>query len=66
VFVLCFRDGPDAGPHPVGEDQLRRAFAADAGWEVLRIEPDRVHTRFHGDDGAPAWLATIRRVPATG
>jgi SAM-dependent methyltransferase len=62
VFVLCFSDqGPDTGPHPVGRADLEAAFAPDRGWEVLSIEPDRVHTRFHGDAGAPAWLATIHR-----
>ena len=28
---------------------------------VAAIEPDRVQTRYH-DDGAPAWLATIKRI----
>jgi SAM-dependent methyltransferase len=60
LYVLCFRDdGPDTGPHPVNEDELRAAF--DDGWHVVAVVPDRVRTRFHGDDGAPAWLATIRR-----
>jgi hypothetical protein len=30
-------------------------------WTVAAIEPDRVPTRDH-DDGAPAWLATIKRI----
>jgi SAM-dependent methyltransferase len=59
LYVLCFSDaGPDAGPHPVTRDELRAAFN---GWDVVTIEPDRIHTRFHGDEGAPAWLATITR-----
>jgi SAM-dependent methyltransferase len=59
LYLLCFRDdGPDTGPHPVSQDELRAAFTP--GWDVVAIEPDRVHTRYH-DDGAPAWLATIRR-----
>jgi len=59
VFVLCFSDvGPDTGPHPVSEQELRTAFGN--GWSVIAIEPERVQTRFH-DDGAPAWLATIKR-----
>jgi SAM-dependent methyltransferase len=59
LHLLCFRDdGPDTGPHPVSEDELRTSFAT--GWDVVAIEPDRVHTRYH-DDGAPAWLATMRR-----
>jgi SAM-dependent methyltransferase len=62
VHVLCFSDqGPDAGPHPVGRDDLRAPFEAGDRWKVRSIEPDRVHTRFHGVDGAPAWLATIER-----
>jgi SAM-dependent methyltransferase len=60
--VLCFSDeGPDTGPHPVSEAELRAAFAAGGAWDVVAVEPERVLTRFHGDDGAPAWLATIRR-----
>jgi SAM-dependent methyltransferase len=63
VYVLCFSDvGPDTGPHPVSEGELRAAFGAGSGWDVAAIEPDRVRTRFHDDAGAPAWLATIRRV----
>ena len=62
LYVLCFSDeGPDTGPHPVSQDDLRAAFNADTGWNVVAIEPDRIHTRFHGDNGAPAWLATINR-----
>jgi hypothetical protein len=37
------------GPHPGN------------GWKVAAIEPDRIQTRYH-DDGAPAWLATIKRL----
>ena len=62
LYVLCFSDeGPDTGPHPVGRDELRAAFDTSDGWRVATIEPDRVQTRFHDDDGAPAWLATISR-----
>jgi SAM-dependent methyltransferase len=60
LYVLCFSDqGPDAGPHPVREDELRAAFAASSGWNVVDIKPDRVRTRFHDERGAPAWFATI-------
>jgi SAM-dependent methyltransferase len=63
LHVLCFSDqGPDAGPHPVSRDELMTAFEPGSGWEVAAITPERVHTRFHGDDGAPAWLATVKRV----
>jgi ubiquinone/menaquinone biosynthesis C-methylase UbiE len=60
VYVLCFRPGPDAGPHPVSEGDLRDAF--DQGWEITAITPNRIRTRYHDADGAPAWLATIRRI----
>ncbi|MBV8517071.1 MAG: class I SAM-dependent methyltransferase [Acidobacteria bacterium] len=61
LYILCFSDqGPDIGPHPVSERELLAAFPSDSGWTVLRIESDRVYTRFHGEHGAPAWLAGIR------
>ena len=63
LYVLCFSDeGPDTGPHPVSQDDLRSAFSPDRGWQVTAVEPERVLTRFHDADGAPAWLATITRV----
>ena len=63
VYVLCFSDeGPDIGPHPVRQEELRVAFNPSNGWNVAAIEPDRVHTRFHGEKGAPAWFATITRI----
>lgn len=62
LYVLCFSDeGPDTGPHPVSQDELRAAFRPGSGWTVAAIEPDRVQTRFHDANGAPAWLATIKR-----
>jgi SAM-dependent methyltransferase len=62
LYVLCFRDdGPDPGPHPVGQEELQAAFHPGSGWEVAAVEPDRLQTRYHHDDGAPAWLATINR-----
>lgn len=62
LYVLCFSDiGPDTGPHPVSEDELRRAFGPGTGWAVVALEPTRVRTRFHGEAGAPAWLTTARR-----
>jgi SAM-dependent methyltransferase len=62
LYVLCFSDaGPDTGPHPVCHAALKAAFTQACGWNVVTIEPDRVQTRFHDDDGAPAWLATIKR-----
>lgn len=62
LYVLCFSDaGPDTGPHPISEAELRAAFDASSGWNIANIEPDRVQTRFHAD-GAPAWFATIKRI----
>jgi SAM-dependent methyltransferase len=63
LYVLCFSDeGPDTGPHPVSREDLRAAFSRANGWNIVTIEPDRVQTRFHDDNGAPAWLATVKRL----
>jgi SAM-dependent methyltransferase len=63
LYVLCFSDeGPGTGPHPVSQEDLRAAFTPARGWNVAAVEPDRVQTRYHDDNGAPAWLATIRRI----
>ncbi len=62
LYVLSFSDdGPDTGPHPISQEELRAAFNSSKGWNVAAIEADRIQTRFH-DDGAPAWFATIKRV----
>jgi SAM-dependent methyltransferase len=62
LYVLCFSDdGPEPGPHPVTLQELRAPFTPQTGWILEAVEPDRVQTRFHGEDGAPAWLATVRR-----
>jgi SAM-dependent methyltransferase len=59
VYVLCFSDdGPDIGPHPISQAELRAAFSS--GWHVVTIELDRLQTRFH-DNGAAAWCAKIKR-----
>ncbi len=61
LYVLCFSDdGPDTGPHPVSREELNAAFMPEVGWDVAAVEPGRIQTRFH-DDGAPAWVATIKR-----
>ena len=63
LYVLCFSDdGPDTGPHPISQVELRAAFTLGTGWNVAAVEPARVQTRYHDDDGAPAWFATIKRV----
>jgi SAM-dependent methyltransferase len=62
LYVLCFSDeGPETGPHPVSQKELRAAFNPTRGWNVGSIEPERIQTRIH-DDGAPGWLATIQRI----
>lgn len=62
LYVLCFSDeGPETGPHPISQEELRAAFNPSIGWNVAAIESDRIQTRFH-DDGAPAWFATIKRI----
>ena len=62
LYVLCFSDdGPDTGPHPVSEEELRAAFDPGNGWNVADLSADRIQTRFHAD-GAPAWFATIKRI----
>ena len=62
LYVLCFSDdGPETGPHPISQQELRAAFNPSNGWHIAAIEPDRVQTTYH-DDGAPAWLATIKRI----
>ena len=62
LHVLCFSDeGPDVGPHPISQEDLRAAFNPSHGWNIAAIEAQRIHTRFH-QNGAPAWLATIKRI----
>jgi hypothetical protein len=59
---LCFGDqGPELGPHPVAQVDLRGAFTEHTGWSISSIGSERIETRFH-DNGASAWLATVRRV----
>jgi SAM-dependent methyltransferase len=63
LYVLCFSDeGPDTGPHPVSREELAAAFNSGNGWRVAAIEAERAQTRFHGEHGAPAWLARIKRI----
>jgi ubiquinone/menaquinone biosynthesis C-methylase UbiE len=63
LYVLCFSDdGPATGPHPISQEELRAAFNPRNGWDVAAIKPDRIQTRYHDDDDAPAWFATIKRV----
>lgn len=62
LYVLCFSDvGPDIGPHPIRQEELRAAFRAVNGWNVAAIKPERIQTRIH-DNGAPGWFVTIKRI----
>ncbi len=62
LYVLCFSDdGPDTGPHPVSEEEVRAAFQPSNGWKVSTIARDRIQTNIH-DNGAPAWFATVKRI----
>jgi SAM-dependent methyltransferase len=64
AYVLCFSDeGPDTGPHPVRQEELRAAFGPDNGWNIIAIESERIETRYHAN-GVSAWLATIKRIRA--
>jgi ubiquinone/menaquinone biosynthesis C-methylase UbiE len=63
LYVLCFSDvAPDigGGPRRISQEELTAAFNPSNGWNLTAVEPNRIRTRYH-DDGAPAWLATIRR-----
>lgn len=63
LYMLCFSDeGPDVGPHPISQEDLRTAFCLGNGWKVAAIESERIMTRFHDSGGAPAWIATINRI----
>ncbi len=62
LYLLCFGDeGENPGPHPVSREALQSAFAG--GWRIKAIDNERVRTRFHDENGAPAWFATIEREP---
>jgi SAM-dependent methyltransferase len=62
LYLLCFSDeAPDFGPHPISLDELTKAFDDRGGWKIISVEPDRIHTTFTGDEGMPAWFATMSR-----
>ena len=62
VVLLCFSDeGDNVGPHPVSYKELNAAFSDGIVWNIETIEPERLQTRIHGEDGAPAWIITVRR-----
>lgn len=62
LYILCFSDeGPEIGPHPVSEQDLRAAFHPSSGWTIAAFQPDRIHSRLH-PDGASAWLVTLHRI----
>jgi cyclopropane fatty-acyl-phospholipid synthase-like methyltransferase len=61
LHLLCFSDEDSNVPHPVSQEDLKAAFTPSAGWNIITIAHNRVRTRLHDTNGAPAWLATIRR-----
>jgi SAM-dependent methyltransferase len=62
LYVLCFSDqGPELGPHPVSEADVREALSAGSGWKIASIERDQIQTRFRHKE-LPAWFVTVRRV----
>jgi SAM-dependent methyltransferase len=62
LYILCFSDhGPDTGPHPISEEEVRAAFHVGNGWNLVSLQPDRIQTRFH-HEGAPAWFVTVKRI----
>jgi SAM-dependent methyltransferase len=62
LHVLCFSDvGPDTGPHPISQEDLRAAFERSGCWSVVSVSPDQIQTRFAAE-GLPAWLAEIERI----
>jgi len=66
LHLLCFSDlGPNTGPHPVTQEELRAAFVRGAGWKVASLDPDRMRTRFAAE-GVSAWLANIERTSSPG
>ena len=64
LYVLCFSDhGPGIGPHPVSQQELKATLNSDNGWNMVAIKPDWIQTNYH-NQGAPAWLATVKRIKA--
>jgi SAM-dependent methyltransferase len=62
LYLLCFSDeAPDLAPHPISRQELRTAFDDRDAWQITSVEPERIQTTFTGDEGIPAWFATIRR-----
>ena len=56
VYVLCFSDaGPETGPHPVTEAELRGSFDASNAWKVATIEPDHIQTDSRTKARRPGW-----------
>jgi hypothetical protein len=46
LYVLCFsEDGPDTGPHPISQEELRAAFNPSDGWNVVPVEDGGVDHR---------------------
>lgn len=61
LYVLCFSDDADTGPHPISQEELREAFKRSSGWRVASISADWIQTRFRAQ-AIPAWLSKIERI----
>ena len=74
LFLMCFSEHePDwGGPRRVTQPEIRAAFSNERGWSVEAIEAARFGInkdhpsvgRQGSAEGAHAWLARIRRLPA--
>ncbi|WP_018180861.1 class I SAM-dependent methyltransferase [Jongsikchunia kroppenstedtii] len=65
AHILCFSDlGGPIGPHPIGENDIRAAFTAANGWELVEIAPAAIHTLIAKEPFA-ARLVTARRIAPT-
>jgi len=62
LYVLCFSDdGPDTGPHPITQEELRAASNPSNGGNVARNRSRPIQTR-STTTARPAWFATIKRI----
>ncbi len=64
LYLLCFGDKAPAlggGPHPVHQDELRAAFDARSGWDVVTIDPDLHPDHVHARPAYPPGSRPITR-----
>jgi len=40
LYLLCFSgEGPETGPHPISQEELRATFNGSKGWNVAAVKP---------------------------